>query len=136
MKKVISKICTSHTQLSPGDIVHIVGVPATVNDKANPVYMRLGVVRNSQPGDVDVVIDGFTDQYGIGFMPESLAKVDPIQLLISCQQADTGLNGIEILRNAVKWFDYRPEVHNEDKTPQHLLNEYAAALVFGMGIIK
>ncbi|AGO47665.1 hypothetical protein Phi4:1_gp128 [Cellulophaga phage phi4:1] len=35
-----------------------------------------------------------------------------------------GIEGIEFLRNAVQWFNYRDEHLNAEKTPKQLLNEY------------
>ena len=117
---------TAHLKFKKGDIVHITGVPPIVNDEGNPCYKRYGVVVNSQPNDVDVSISGLTDGYGMGFMPESLTKVKADDLIGS-----TGLDAITVIRNAVKWFDYRNESLNGDKSITHLINEYVAALKYG-----
>lgn len=117
---------TAHLEFKEGDIVHITDVPPIVNGKANPIYGRYGVVVNSQPNDVDVQIDCVTDRHGMGFMPESLTKVKASDLIGS-----DGLDAITVIRNAVKWFDYRNETLNGDKTINHLINEYVAALKYG-----
>lgn len=113
-----------------GDLVHITGVPPVVNGIGNPFFNRYGIVVHSQSLDVSVSVDGLTDSYGIGFLPESLTKVDVAHLMES-EGMDEGLNGIDLLRNAIEWFNYRNETINEDKNPYHLINEYVAALLYG-----
>ena len=44
------------------------------------------------------------------------------------KEMNQGIEGIEFLREVLAWANARPEVLNENKTPNQLINEYYKTL--------
>jgi hypothetical protein len=58
--------------LHVGDEVEFTGLPKSINGVANPLIEKTGIVLNIQENDIDVFVEGYTDEYGTGFNPANL----------------------------------------------------------------